>query len=125
MGGACCLHDTGVQKLTLNMLCPFLTSPDEGRPQHYVTKVCHVTPKKVYRLPLTKILQPHLPKMFTTSPPNNFFPLHPKSFPHPQKIFDTHPALQNILSTPCCHPSPPEEYILGLCVTFLHLKSAK
>ena len=37
MGGACCLHDTGVQKLTLNMLCPFLTSPGEGRPQHYIT----------------------------------------------------------------------------------------
>ena len=38
MGGACCLHDTGVQKLTLNMLCSFLTSPGEGRPQHYITK---------------------------------------------------------------------------------------
>ena len=37
MGGACCLHDTGVQKLTLNMLCPFLTSPGEGRSQHYIT----------------------------------------------------------------------------------------
>ena len=37
MGGARCLHDTGVQKLTLNMLCPFLTSPGEGRPQHYIT----------------------------------------------------------------------------------------
>ena len=37
MEGACCLHDTGVQKLTLNMLCPFLTSPGEGRPQHYIT----------------------------------------------------------------------------------------
>ena len=37
MGGACCLHDRGVQKLTLNMLCPFLTSPGEGRPQHYIT----------------------------------------------------------------------------------------
>ena len=37
MGGACCLHDTGVQKLTLNMLCLFLTSPGEGRPQHYIT----------------------------------------------------------------------------------------
>ena len=36
-GGACCLHGTGVQKLILNMLCPFLTSPDEGRPQHYIT----------------------------------------------------------------------------------------
>ena len=39
MGGACCLHDRGVQKLTLNMLCPFLTSPVEGRPQHYITTV--------------------------------------------------------------------------------------
>ena len=38
MGGACCLHDTGVQKLTLNMLCPFLTSPGEDRPQHYITQ---------------------------------------------------------------------------------------
>ena len=38
MGGACCLHDTGVQKLTLNMLCPFLTSPGEGRPQHNITQ---------------------------------------------------------------------------------------
>ena len=37
MGGACCLHDRGVQKLTLNMLCLFLTSPGEGRPQHYIT----------------------------------------------------------------------------------------
>ena len=37
MGGACCLHDTGVQKLTLNMLCSFLTSPGEGRPQHNIT----------------------------------------------------------------------------------------
>ena len=37
MGGACCLHDRGVQKLTLNMLCPFLTSPGEGRPQHNIT----------------------------------------------------------------------------------------
>ena len=37
MGGACCLHDTGVQKLTVNMLCPFLTSPGEGRPQHNIT----------------------------------------------------------------------------------------
>ena len=37
MGGACCLQDRGVQKLTLNMLCPFLTSPGEGRPQHYIT----------------------------------------------------------------------------------------
>ena len=37
MGGACYLHDTGMQKLTLNMLCPFLTSPGEGRPQHYIT----------------------------------------------------------------------------------------
>ena len=37
MEGACCLHDTGVQKLTLNMLCPFLTSPGEGRPQHNIT----------------------------------------------------------------------------------------
>ena len=34
---ACYLHDTGVQKLTLNMLCLFLTSPGEGRPQHYIT----------------------------------------------------------------------------------------
>ena len=39
MGGACCLHDTGVQKLTLNMLCSFLTSPGEGRPQHNITGV--------------------------------------------------------------------------------------
>ena len=37
MEGACCLHDTGVQKLTLNMLCLFLTSPGEGRPQHNIT----------------------------------------------------------------------------------------
>ena len=37
MGGACCLHDRDVQKLTWNMLCPFLTSPGEGRPQHYIT----------------------------------------------------------------------------------------
>ena len=37
MGGACCLHDRGVQKLTLNMLCQFLTSPGEGRPQHNIT----------------------------------------------------------------------------------------
>ena len=39
MGGACFLHDRGVQKLTLNMLCPFLTSPGEGRPQHNITFV--------------------------------------------------------------------------------------
>ena len=25
------------RSLTLNMLCPFLTSPGEGRPQHYIT----------------------------------------------------------------------------------------
>ena len=41
MGGACCLHDTGVQKLTLNMLCSFLTSPGEGRPQHYITMMSY------------------------------------------------------------------------------------
>ena len=34
---ACHLHDTGVQKLTLDMLCSFLTSPGEGRPQHNIT----------------------------------------------------------------------------------------
>ena len=50
MGGACCLHDRGVQKLTLNMLCPFLTSPGEGRPQHYITEdfAYEFTPKLIF-----------------------------------------------------------------------------
>ena len=50
MGGACCLHDAGVQKLTLNMLCPFLTSPGEGRPQHYITKVPEFSATLMYEL---------------------------------------------------------------------------
>ena len=50
MGGACCLHDTGVQKLTLNMLCLFLTSPGEGRPQHYITTEYLFAFARIWRL---------------------------------------------------------------------------
>ena len=51
MGEACCLHDTGVQKLTLNMLCPFLTSPGEGRSQHYITQrnICEYGGRLIWR----------------------------------------------------------------------------
>ena len=58
MGWACYLHDTGVQKLTLNMLCPFLTSPGEGRPQHYITST-HSGPSTNYPriYPLTQFLK--------------------------------------------------------------------